>query len=94
MTPVIFGLEGPTLTPAETSFLKDADPAGIILFGRNIENPDQVRGLTDSVRDLLGRDLLVLVDQEGGRIGQINVAVIVTINEAKQSIQVGGDGPG
>ena len=37
MTPAIFGLSGPTLTADERAFFRDADPAGYILFGRNIE---------------------------------------------------------
>lgn len=71
MTPVIFGLRGLTLNANEKAFLKEADPAGIILFARNVDNPDQVGGLTDSVRQALGRDLLVLIDQEGGRVQRL-----------------------
>ncbi|MEE8295475.1 MAG: beta-N-acetylhexosaminidase [Sphingomonadales bacterium] len=72
MTPLIFGLDSFKLSKNERSFLKEADPAGIILFTRNVDNPDQVQGLTDSVRDALGRDLLVLIDQEGGRVQRLN----------------------
>lgn len=71
MFPVIFGLEGKTLGAPEGTFLQEADPAGIILFKRNIETLDQVRALTGSVRDLLGRDLMVLIDQEGGRVQRL-----------------------
>ena len=67
MLPVIFGLSGPCLTVDEQSFFKEANPAGYILFARNIENPEQLRALTDSLRDLAGRDdLPILIDQEGG----------------------------
>jgi beta-N-acetylhexosaminidase len=69
MIPAIFGIESTTLGKDEAAFLKDADPAGYILFGRNVADPDQVRALTDSLRDLHGRrDLLISVDQEGGRV--------------------------
>ena len=72
MLPVIFGLSGPCLTADEQAFFKDANPAGYILFARNIENPEQLRALTDSLRDLAGRDdLLILIDQEGGRIARL-----------------------
>lgn len=71
MTPVIFGLEGYKLSKNERSFLKEASPAGIILFTRNVDTPDQVHGVSDSVRQCLGRDLLVLVDQEGGRVQRL-----------------------
>ena len=72
MTPVIFSLSGPVLTPEERALFKAAQPAGYILFGRNVENRQQVRALTDSLRDLHGRDdLLISIDQEGGRVARM-----------------------
>ena len=72
MLPVIFGLSGPCLTVDEQSFFKEANPAGYILFARNVENPEQLRALTDSLRDPAGRDdLPILIDQEGGRIARL-----------------------
>ncbi len=72
MRAVIYGLEGPVLSQAERGFLREADPAGIILFARNCETPAQVRALTDELRTLLGRDdLAVLIDQEGGRVARM-----------------------
>ena len=72
MLPVIFGLCGPRLTADEQAFFKDANPAGYILFTRNVENPEQLRALTDSLRDLARRDdLPILIDQEGGRIARL-----------------------
>ena len=64
----IFGLEGERLTTAEKAFFRDADPFGFNLFKRNIDRPRQVRGLVESLRDALGRDVPVFVDQEGGRV--------------------------
>ena len=72
MTPAIFSLSGPQLTEDERAFFKEADPAGYILFGRNIENRDQLRELTDDLRAIHGREkLLVSVDQEGGRVARM-----------------------
>ncbi len=69
MLPAIFGLQGKLLTPNEFAFFRAADPAGYILFTRNIESPRQLRSLTDSLRSLCGRDnLAILIDQEGGRV--------------------------
>ena len=72
MIPAIFGLSGLTLTDDERAFFRDSDPAGYILFGRNIENREQVRRLTDELRSLDGRaDLPILIDQEGGRVARM-----------------------
>lgn len=72
MKPVIFGLSGPVLTPDERAFFRDADPLGYILFGRNCVDRAQMRALTDSLRDLSGRDdVPILIDQEGGRVARM-----------------------
>lgn len=72
MTPAIFGLSGTTLTAEERDFFRDAEPAGYILFGRNCETREQLRALTDSLRDLHGRErLFVCIDQEGGRVARL-----------------------
>ncbi|MBH1944769.1 beta-N-acetylhexosaminidase [Erythrobacter sp. YJ-T3-07] len=72
MTPAIFGCSGPELTADERAFFLEADPAGYILFKRNCENPEQLRRLTDSLREIRGRDrLLVSIDQEGGRVARL-----------------------
>ena len=76
MKPVIFGLSGETLTPDERAFFADAKPAGYILFRRNIVDRAQVRALTDDLRALHGRDdLLIMVDQEGGRVARMQAPV-------------------
>jgi beta-N-acetylhexosaminidase len=72
MIPAIFGLSGAHLTADERAFFREADPAGYILFGRNCENPEQLRALTDDLRAIQGRDrLLVSIDQEGGRVARL-----------------------
>jgi beta-N-acetylhexosaminidase len=66
---VIFGFEGLALTPSERDFFRDAGPAGYILFKRNCDTPEQLLALTDSLRELSGReDVPILIDQEGGRV--------------------------
>ncbi|MDX8349733.1 glycoside hydrolase family 3 N-terminal domain-containing protein [Cognatiyoonia sp. IB215446] len=67
-TAAIFGPEGLKITPWERDFFRDADPLGFIVFARNIENPDQLRRLTDDLRESVGRDAPILIDQEGGRV--------------------------
>ena len=72
MTPAIFGIAGPELSADERAFFRDADPAGYILFGRNVETRVQVRALTDDLRALHGRDrTFICIDQEGGRVSRM-----------------------
>ena len=69
MLSAIFGLSGPVLSADERAFFREANPAGYILFGRNVETRAQLRALTDELRALHGRDrLLIAIDQEGGRV--------------------------
>ncbi len=68
VTAVTYGLGGETLSPDEKAFFRDADPWGFTLFARNVDRGKQVRALTESLRDLLGRNVPVLIDQEGGRV--------------------------
>lgn len=67
----IAGLSGLTLTNEERTFLRDADPWGAILFKRNVSDKAQVSDLTNSIRDTLGREAVILVDQEGGRVQRL-----------------------
>jgi beta-N-acetylhexosaminidase len=67
----IFGCAGPELLPDERAFFRAADPFGFILFARNVETPDQLRGLTYALREAVGRDAPILVDQEGGRVQRL-----------------------
>ena len=46
-------------------------PSGMILFRRNIESAAQVRRLTKRIRRRLGADLLIGVDEEGGRVSRL-----------------------
>lgn len=67
----IFGLSGPRLSAGEKLFFRDARPWGFILFSRNIETPEQLRALCADLRDCVGRDALIFIDQEGGRVRRL-----------------------
>ncbi|MBP6031040.1 MAG: beta-N-acetylhexosaminidase [Sphingobium sp.] len=76
MKPVIFGLAGESLSAEESAFFCEAEPAGYILFKRNCGNKAQLRALTDDLRALHGRDdLLIMIDQEGGRVARMQPPV-------------------
>ncbi|RKQ71540.1 beta-N-acetylhexosaminidase [Litorimonas taeanensis] len=68
---VILGLSGPVLTESERAFFRDANPWAFILFARNIETPKQVKKLCEDIRGCVGRDCLIFVDQEGGRVQRL-----------------------
>ncbi|MBL4751502.1 MAG: beta-N-acetylhexosaminidase [Amylibacter sp.] len=67
----IFGCEGQQLTAAEKQFFKAANPWGFILFARNLTNADQIRALTTDIRQVVGRNVPILIDQEGGRVQRL-----------------------
>jgi len=64
----ILGPAGQSVTDWERGFFGDVQPLGFIVFARNIDNPDQLRRLTGDLRDAVGRDAPILIDQEGGRV--------------------------
>jgi len=69
---LIVGLSGAKLTAPERAFLADVRPAGIIVFARNCAEPGQLRRLVGESRDAIAaEDVLVLVDQEGGRVRRL-----------------------
>ncbi len=70
--PAIFGISGQSLTDAERDLFRERAPFGFILFRRNIDTPEQLKKLTDSLRELTGRaDTPILIDQEGGRVQRL-----------------------
>ncbi|MEL6168141.1 MAG: glycoside hydrolase family 3 N-terminal domain-containing protein [Pseudomonadota bacterium] len=71
----ILAPSGPVLGHDEAIFFRDADPFGFILFARNIESRDQTRTLTAALRDAVGRDAPILIDQEGGRVSRFPVGL-------------------
>ena len=69
----IFGTAGPVLLPQERDFFRDYDPFGFILFARNVETPEQLSRLTADLRDSVGREAPILIDQEGGRVARMRL---------------------
>jgi beta-N-acetylhexosaminidase len=71
MRAFITGIAGPALTATERTFLREVQPWGLILFGRNVAGPQPLRRLIDDFRNTLARAAPVLVDQEGGRVQRL-----------------------
>jgi beta-N-acetylhexosaminidase len=68
---VIIGIAGPELAPAEAALFRAEPPAGVILFARNIRDPLQLASLITNLRQVLPRDAVLMVDQEGGRVARL-----------------------
>lgn len=67
------GVPGLELTPETAARLKKLQPGGFILFGRNIQTPQQVRKLIDDLRDLSDIEPFITIDQEGGRVSRLRL---------------------
>lgn len=70
---LLTGVPGPELDPATAARFKKLQPGGFILFGRNIRSPQQLRKLTDDLRDLSNTEPIITIDQEGGRVSRIRL---------------------
>jgi len=68
---VIYSCEGCALSDNERSFFAESAALGFVLFGRNCETPEQLRALSDSLRDVVGWECPILIDQEGGRVQRL-----------------------
>jgi beta-N-acetylhexosaminidase len=73
---MILGCSGLTITPEERAFYAGERPWGFILFGRNIGEPAQIADLVAALRDSVGADVPVLIDQEGGRVQRIRPPIL------------------
>ena len=66
------GFEGTNFTPALGRLLRDVQPGGVILFGRNL-SPEarRLRALTDAVSRAVAIPPFIALDQEGGRVSRL-----------------------
>jgi beta-N-acetylhexosaminidase len=63
---------GTSLSDEERAFFRDVRPWGFILFARNVGTSDEVRTLTDALREAVDdEETLIFVDQEGGRVQRL-----------------------
>ncbi len=72
ITAVLLSCSGLELTDDEKRLFAAANPVGVALFGRNIKTAAQIRKLTTEIKETIGRDdVLIAVDQEGGRVRRL-----------------------
>jgi len=67
----ILSVSGPDLTPAEAALFRAQNPWGVILMGRSCVSRMQVRKLVADIWDATGRETLIFIDQEGGRVARL-----------------------
>jgi len=81
---IIFGISGYKLNLQEINFFKKYKPWGIILFSRNIDNLEQVRNLTSSIRNIFkDNNFPILIDQEGGKVNRFRKIINLDRYSAK-----------
>ena len=66
--PLMIDVAGLSLEVEEIEQLRDPRIGGVILFSRNFEDIGQVTALVAAIHDIRSPQLLVAVDQEGGRV--------------------------
>jgi len=70
---LLTGVPGKELDSETAARFKKLQPGGFILFGRNIESPEQLRKLIDDLRDLSDIEPVITIDQEGGRVSRLRL---------------------
>jgi len=66
--PVMLDVEGLTLAAHEIDKIRHPNTGAVILFARNYASPEQVEALIAGIREARGGEILIAVDQEGGRV--------------------------
>ncbi len=71
----MIGFDGTHMTPELEDLLRTVHPGGVILFGRNVQDAQQVAALTHAMQEVAlddtGQPLLVAIDQEGGQVRRL-----------------------
>ncbi|MGH9941189.1 MAG: glycoside hydrolase family 3 N-terminal domain-containing protein [Pyrinomonadaceae bacterium] len=83
------GLPGPDFDAETRALVEEIQPGGVIIFGRNVTAPQQLRQLLDGVRESVRIEPLLGIDQEGGLVDRLRK--ICTPMPAARSIRQHGD---
>ena len=68
----MIGFEETEVTPDLRAWMQTYRPGGVILFSRNLVNPEQIAKLTNDLQAVAGDiPLLIAIDQEGGRVSRL-----------------------
>jgi beta-N-acetylhexosaminidase len=76
---LFIGFAGPAVTDDLRALVKTIQPAGFVLFRRNVEEPAQVRELNRELASLVDarHPAFLAVDQEGGRVQRVKAPATV-----------------
>lgn len=67
----ILSVQGTNLLHEEAALFAEHRPWGVILMGRSCFSRDQVSQLVDDIWTAVGREILIFIDQEGGRVARL-----------------------
>lgn len=67
----IFSVGSDILSAYEKDLFQSANPLGFILFARNCYEPAQLKKLTEELKETVGRECPILIDQEGGKVQRL-----------------------
>lgn len=70
---LLIGVPGVTIESDFADYIRRVQPGGFILFGRNIQTPQQLRSLIDRLRELSEIEPIITIDQEGGRVSRLKL---------------------
>ncbi|AZZ38094.1 beta-N-acetylhexosaminidase [Bdellovibrio sp. qaytius] len=73
---MLIGVSGLTLTESEKRFIVENNISGVVLFGRNVSTPEQIRDLCAEIQSLRHKmaskaPLFIGIDMEGGRVHRL-----------------------
>jgi len=60
------------VTPEIADFMRSLQPGGVILFGPNLNSPDQTRELIRGLQEISDLPLFIAIDQEGGLVDRLS----------------------
>lgn len=86
---LFIGFPGTELDAETRSLIEHIEPGGVIIFGRNVASPEQLRKLLDDIRDVSKVEPLFGIDQEGGLVDRLRK--ICTPMPSARTIRQHGD---
>ena len=69
--PLIIGIKSNQLLSPQAELIEQLRPIGVILYRGNITDKHQLGELTQALRNAAGKDLLIMIDSEGGTIRRL-----------------------